>query len=76
MAQWVVPVDELSSMVNGIIDKLCLGLFLAAILAAKKCIEVAQDQSKKGYEMEIETSLDLVQNPDTKKRITVFLTGN
>ena len=75
MVQWSVPRDELPAKAQAIVDS-SAGLSSAAILAAKKCIAAAQDPAVNGFEKEIEVSLDLVQNPDTQKRVSAFFENN
>tara|TARA_B100000315_G_scaffold231614_1_gene243094 strand:- start:2579 stop:3331 length:753 start_codon:yes stop_codon:yes gene_type:complete len=71
MVQWAAPRDELAATTQKIIEG-CRELSSDALGAAKKCIAAAQDPSVDGFEMEIDVSLELVQNPDSKKRVTEF----
>jgi enoyl-CoA hydratase len=75
MVQWAVPRDALPAKVGELIDG-CIGLSPAAIAAAKTCIAAALDPTKNGFELEIEASLALVQNPDSKKRVAAFFDKN
>ena len=71
MVQWAVPRDELAAKTQELIDG-CAGLSSPALAGAKKCIAAAQDPAIDGYEMEIAVSLELVQNPDSKRRVAEF----
>ena len=71
MVQWAAPRDELAAVTQTIIDG-CRELSSDALHAAKKCIAAAQDPTVDGFKMEIDVSLELVQNPDSIKRVIEF----
>jgi enoyl-CoA hydratase len=71
MVQWAVPRGALPARAQELIDG-CKGLSPDAIAGAKTCIAAALDPTQNGYDKEIEVSLDLVQNPDSKKRVAAF----
>ena len=75
MVQWAVPRDELAGKALEIIAN-CGDVSTDALLGAKKCIAAAQDPNSDGFEMEIDVSLELVQNPDSIKRVSSFFDKN
>lgn len=73
IAQWVVPAAELDAKAQAIAASVG-GLSRAALLASKDCILAGLDGAD-GYARELEKPLDLMKNPDSRARVTQFLSG-
>ncbi len=74
IVQWAVApaaldgrAQELASAVGG--------LSRAALLASKDCILASFERGADGYARELEKPLDLMKNPDSRARVTQFLSG-
>ncbi len=72
LVHWAFPADQLAAKTDEIARRLA-GVPKAAIAANKRCIFAAQERQADGSELEVQTTRQLYQNPESLRRLQSFL---
>jgi enoyl-CoA hydratase len=75
LAHWVLADAELESWTLALVERLAR-LPRQAVAACKRCIEAFDDASLDGFERELQETLGLYNDSDTRQRVLAFLRRN
>jgi len=72
IVQWARPRDRLAAWAGEVAERFA-AIPRAALAEAKQCIAAQGDASRDGYELEIEVTRRLYAHPETRRRVSDFL---
>ena len=72
LVHWAFPSDQLEARTDDIVRRLET-VPKRALQANKECIFAAQERQKNGFDLEVEMTRMLYQNPESLTRLTAFL---
>lgn len=75
IVQFACPRTDLASEAMALARRIA-ELPAAALAASKACIAEAATPGRGGYGLELEATRDLLSNPQTRERVSAFLSGN
>jgi enoyl-CoA hydratase/carnithine racemase len=73
--QWAQPREQLAGWTRELVVRIA-GMPKAALAACKRCINAAGEPSRDGYAEEIAATRSLYEQPETRTKVSEFLTKN